>query len=163
MFFNDYNKNAKVGKKTTYFLKNEEENALGLFVYNDIDTILNKLKDTSIKFPITVIQKYHKSLLIDGYSFKIRMYLLVQCFKGNKSSYLHKRGGIFYSKSRYDKNNLNKENVLFEYTGGERGWKGDVPNIKFDCSKIKSLGWEPKFSSEKAMAESLKSMLTEIT
>ena len=59
--------------------------------------------------------------------------------------------------------NLNKENVLFEYTGGERGWKGDVPNIKFDCSKIKSLGWEPKFSSEKAMAESLKSMLTEIT
>lgn len=32
----------------------------------------------------------------------------------------------------------------FKYTGGERGWKGDVPVMLLDVSKIKSLGWEPK-------------------
>jgi UDP-glucose 4-epimerase len=27
-----------------------------------------------------------------------------------------------------------------------RGWKGDVPNFWLDCSKIKGIGWKPKFS-----------------
>lgn len=32
----------------------------------------------------------------------------------------------------------------FKYTGGKRGWKGDVPVMLLDLSKIKSLGWELK-------------------
>jgi UDP-glucose 4-epimerase len=38
---------------------------------------------------------------------------------------------------------LGLENVEFVYTGGERGWIGDVPFIHLDISKLKSLGWKP--------------------
>lgn len=32
--------------------------------------------------------------------------------------------------------------VKYEFTGGARGWKGDVPRYEFDCSKLKKLGWK---------------------
>lgn len=32
------------------------------------------------------------------------------------------------------------------YAGGERGWIGDSPFIFLDCSRIRSLGWQPKLS-----------------
>jgi UDP-glucose 4-epimerase len=32
------------------------------------------------------------------------------------------------------------------YSGGERGWIGDSPFIFLDCSRIRSLGWQPKSS-----------------
>ena len=32
----------------------------------------------------------------------------------------------------------------FHYTGGKRGWKGDVIKGSLDVSKITNLGWEPK-------------------
>jgi UDP-glucose 4-epimerase len=38
------------------------------------------------------------------------------------------------------------ENVKFEYTGGKRGWKGDVVKNLLDISKIQKLGWNPKTS-----------------
>jgi UDP-glucose 4-epimerase len=31
------------------------------------------------------------------------------------------------------------------YSGGERGWIGDNPFIFLDCTKIRSLGWQPKY------------------
>lgn len=33
------------------------------------------------------------------------------------------------------------------YTGGSRGWRGDVPEFKYDLSKINRLGWEAKINS----------------
>lgn len=33
------------------------------------------------------------------------------------------------------------------YTGGERGWVGDVPQIQLDINKIKKLGWSPVYNS----------------
>jgi UDP-glucose 4-epimerase len=33
-----------------------------------------------------------------------------------------------------------------EYTGGTRGWLGDSPLIHLDCTRIRSLGWEPTLS-----------------
>jgi UDP-glucose 4-epimerase len=39
----------------------------------------------------------------------------------------------------------------FEYTGGDRGWEGDVPVMLLDVSKIKSLGWEPKVPTEEGI------------
>lgn len=38
---------------------------------------------------------------------------------------------------------LGLKGVEFAYTGGERGWIGDVPFIHLDISKLKSLGWKP--------------------
>ena len=43
------------------------------------------------------------------------------------------------------------KDVRFSYTGGKRGWPGDVPVVKFDLSKIKRLGWKEKHSSADAV------------
>jgi len=45
------------------------------------------------------------------------------------------------------------------YTGGEVGWPGDVPRMKLDCSRIRSLGWQPRFTSEAAVREAIRSFL----
>jgi UDP-glucose 4-epimerase len=39
----------------------------------------------------------------------------------------------------------------FGYTGGERGWKGDVPRMRLDIGKIASTGWEPTTNSEESV------------
>jgi UDP-glucose 4-epimerase len=36
----------------------------------------------------------------------------------------------------------------FTYTGGERGWVGDVPKFRLDISKLKSLGWKQEVPVE---------------
>lgn len=38
-----------------------------------------------------------------------------------------------------------------EYTGGDRGWVGDVPSVEYDTTKIRALGWTPKLDSEGAV------------
>lgn len=53
---------------------------------------------------------------------------------------------------------LDPKSVDFLYTGGDRGWNGDVPKILFDTDKIRSLGWRNRFSSTEAMKKSLKAM-----
>jgi UDP-glucose 4-epimerase len=37
------------------------------------------------------------------------------------------------------------------YTGGDRGWIGDVPKVNYSVEKLKKLGWSPKLSSNKAV------------
>jgi UDP-glucose 4-epimerase len=51
------------------------------------------------------------------------------------------------------------ENVDFNYTGGRRGWKGDVPHFQFDISKIKDLGWKPSLESDEAVRRAIKDLL----
>lgn len=41
------------------------------------------------------------------------------------------------------------------YTGGERGWIGDNPFIFLDCKKIRSLGWEPKYTIHEGIVRTL--------
>jgi UDP-glucose 4-epimerase len=43
------------------------------------------------------------------------------------------------------------KDVKLNFTGGKRGWKGDVPRIMLDTSKMSALGWKPKHSSEDAV------------
>ena len=52
--------------------------------------------------------------------------------------------------------------VQYEYTGGDRGWKGDVPIVRFDCSKIKALGWKAQRSSAEAVTDAMRAMLEEL-
>lgn len=47
-------------------------------------------------------------------------------------------------------------NVDFKYTGGDRGWKGDVPRFSYDISKVLSTGWEPKYTSDEAVCQTVK-------
>lgn len=38
-----------------------------------------------------------------------------------------------------------------DFTGGDRGWIGDVPSVDYDVSRILSLGWTPRLDSEGAV------------
>ena len=51
----------------------------------------------------------------------------------------------------------------WEYTGGDRGWKGDVPVVRLDASRIKSLGWRARFNSREAVRRSLYEMAQQLT
>ena len=57
---------------------------------------------------------------------------------------------------------LHPEEVRYEFSGGDRGWKGDVPIVRFDCSKIKALGWRNGRSSAEALRDAIEAMQREI-
>ena len=39
------------------------------------------------------------------------------------------------------------KNVKIKYSGGIRGWPGDVHTVRLDISKLEALGWKPKYSN----------------
>jgi UDP-glucose 4-epimerase len=49
--------------------------------------------------------------------------------------------------------------VAYEYTGGDRGWKGDVPVVRVNTDRIRALGWANRWSSAAALQRSLEAML----
>lgn len=51
---------------------------------------------------------------------------------------------------------LGLKNVEFKYTGGDRGWKGDVPRFSYDISKVLATGWLPKHTSDEAVRQTVK-------
>lgn len=57
---------------------------------------------------------------------------------------------------------ITQSSITYKYTGGDRGWKGDVPKIFFDVSKIKLLGWIAGRSSTDAIRDSLRAMIVEL-
>ncbi len=48
------------------------------------------------------------------------------------------------------------------YTGGDRGWKGDVPKFSYDIKKILGTKWTPKLNSREAVDLTVKSLIKEI-
>lgn len=42
-----------------------------------------------------------------------------------------------------------------EYSGGDRGWIGDNPFIFLDTKRIRSLGWEPKYSIREGVVKTV--------
>lgn len=51
---------------------------------------------------------------------------------------------------------LGLKNVKFNYTGGDRGWKGDVPRFRYDISKVLATGWSPEHTSDEAVRQTVK-------
>lgn len=47
------------------------------------------------------------------------------------------------------------------YTGGESGWKGDVPRFLLDVKKMAKLGWKAKHTSEEAIREATRIVIAE--
>jgi UDP-glucose 4-epimerase len=43
------------------------------------------------------------------------------------------------------------ENVKYNYTGGEGGWKGDVPRFQYNIDKIHAAGWRAQYNSDEAV------------
>jgi UDP-glucose 4-epimerase len=56
---------------------------------------------------------------------------------------------------------LDPKLVKFEYAGGDRGWKGDVPVVRLSSEKIRLLGWQQSMNCVESMRYSMTAMLTE--
>lgn len=50
----------------------------------------------------------------------------------------------------------------YEYTGGDRGWTGDVPKMRLSIEKLAALGWEPDDSSEEAVRRATRELIAEL-
>jgi len=50
-------------------------------------------------------------------------------------------------------------NAKIRYTGGSRGWVGDVPQFSYSLDKIHSLGWAAKVTSNEAVRKSIQYIL----
>lgn len=51
------------------------------------------------------------------------------------------------------------KDVTFKFTGGKRGWKGDVPQFQFDIKKINNLGWKAAHTSDEVIRMAIKDVL----
>ena len=50
----------------------------------------------------------------------------------------------------------------YSYTGGDRGWTGDVPKMRLSIEKLAALGWEPSIESDEAVRRSARELIDEI-
>jgi UDP-glucose 4-epimerase len=46
---------------------------------------------------------------------------------------------------------LGYKDVKYNYTGGNVGWKGDVPKFQFDLTKIHNTGWHTAYTSDESV------------
>ena len=53
------------------------------------------------------------------------------------------------------------EKPRFEYTGGDRGWKGDVPVIRLNTDRIRSFGWECRWKSRDALRMAMMDLIAD--
>ncbi|WP_191017003.1 NAD-dependent epimerase/dehydratase family protein [Treponema zioleckii] len=49
--------------------------------------------------------------------------------------------------------------VKYNYTGGNVGWKGDVPKFQYDLSKIHATGWKARYNSDETVAKTVEEVL----
>jgi len=47
----------------------------------------------------------------------------------------------------------------YEYTGGDRGWTGDVPKMRLSVEKLSALGFEPELSSDESIRRGVRDLL----
>jgi UDP-glucose 4-epimerase len=50
----------------------------------------------------------------------------------------------------------------YEYTGGDRGWTGDVPKMRLSIEKLSALGWEPSLSSDESVRWATRELIEEL-
>lgn len=50
-------------------------------------------------------------------------------------------------------------NVQYYFTGGERGWVGDIPRMLLSIDKLKRLGWKPPISSRESIVAAIHALL----
>jgi UDP-glucose 4-epimerase len=51
---------------------------------------------------------------------------------------------------------------VLQYTGGDRGWKGDVPIVRLNTDRIRTLGWSCRLGSREALRQSLLGLIGDV-
>lgn len=46
----------------------------------------------------------------------------------------------------------------YEYTGGEKGWDGDVPEMRLSIEKLKETGWRPQHNSASSVRKTVQEL-----
>jgi UDP-glucose 4-epimerase len=54
---------------------------------------------------------------------------------------------------------VGRPGTRIRYTGGDRGWPGDVPKFDYDISRLEALGWQPHRHSTDAVRFSVERIL----
>ena len=49
----------------------------------------------------------------------------------------------------------------YQYTGGDRGWTGDVPKMLLSIEKASALGWSPSLTSDQAVRTAARELIEE--
>lgn len=49
--------------------------------------------------------------------------------------------------------------VRYRFTGGDRGWVGDVPKMQLSLGRIKAMGWKPKHGSRESVKMTVRALL----
>jgi UDP-glucose 4-epimerase len=114
------------------------------------------------------IKKNPKELEVLGNGQQKKSYLLVQeCVDAMHYCFTHSKDTInVFNLGASDQIRVSRIAELFietlklqaklRYTGGDRGWKGDVPTMFLDVSKLNKLGWNAKHSSEQSIIQAIK-------
>jgi UDP-glucose 4-epimerase len=48
------------------------------------------------------------------------------------------------------------------YTGGSKGWVGDVSKFRYSIEKLKAAGWQPRLTSDQAVELAIKENLANL-
>jgi len=54
---------------------------------------------------------------------------------------------------------MNLDSVVYNYTGGRGGWRGDVPVFAYSLDKIHSAGWTARWTSDEAVAKTVQEVV----
>jgi UDP-glucose 4-epimerase len=57
---------------------------------------------------------------------------------------------------------LKAASVHYRFTGGDRGWKGDVPVVRVNTDRVRALGWKCSMLSQEALRQSMRAMIEEV-
>jgi UDP-glucose 4-epimerase len=57
---------------------------------------------------------------------------------------------------------LGIDQCAFEYTGGSRGWKGDVAFVDMDTARMTALGWSPLMGSDQAVRRTIREIAAQL-
>ena len=117
------------------------------FTHGVIYDFINKLKENSHELTVLGNGEQNKPYL---YVKDLVEGILFVCNNTNERFNVYNLGSYSRTKVKEIAQMVIDEmelNAIIKYTGGDRGWIGDVPEFKYDLTKINTLGWEAKINS----------------
>ncbi len=64
------------------------------------------------------------------------------------------------SEIAFEELDIDKNLIQMTYSGGDRGWRADVPIVRINADKISNIGWFPRYNSRDAIRESIREMIS---